>query len=317
MDVIAMHQAGFTNAVAGCGTALTSEQVRLISRYADEVILAYDADEAGQKAVSKALVLFRNADIKVKVPLLQYGKDPDEIIKNVGAEKFSAMLDGATNEVEFKLEELKKRFNINSTQGKIDFVNEAVKVLITAAPVEQDIYISKISGEIGIDKKTLKAQLDDFSRRTARIKRSSEYKSIMNESVRNAAKITRESGVSSKAVKASERFIYLLIKYPDCIKQLGDFDGSCLADGFIKKVFDVVISNIQNGYDNDLMNFSGKISDTEMSRLSRIIASGYESKNPKAEFRDCLKIIKGDGSRKNKPASEMSDDEFRKLFGNT
>ena len=68
MDVIAMHQAGFTNAVAGCGTALTNEQVRLISRYAREVILAYDADEAGQKALNKAVSLFKQTDVKVKIP---------------------------------------------------------------------------------------------------------------------------------------------------------------------------------------------------------------------------------------------------------
>lgn len=82
MDVIAMHQAGFTNAVAGCGTALTSEQVRLISRYAKEVILAYDADGAGQKAVEKAINLFNQTDLKVKIPSLVGGKDPDEIIKH-------------------------------------------------------------------------------------------------------------------------------------------------------------------------------------------------------------------------------------------
>ena len=95
MDVIAMHQAGFTNAVAGCGTALTSEQVRLISRYAKEVILAYDADGAGQKAVEKAINLFNQTDLKVKIPSLVGGKDPDEIIKTYGRDKFKGMLEGA------------------------------------------------------------------------------------------------------------------------------------------------------------------------------------------------------------------------------
>ncbi len=94
MDVIAMHQAGFTNAVAGCGTALTNEQVRLISRYAREVILAYDADEAGQKALNKAVSLFKQTDVKVKIPALAGGKDPDEIIKKYGRDKFKGMLDG-------------------------------------------------------------------------------------------------------------------------------------------------------------------------------------------------------------------------------
>ena len=90
MDVIAMHQAGFTNAVAGCGTALTGEQVKLISRYTKEVILAYDADEAGQKALNKAVNLFKQTDVKVKIPALVGGKDPDEIIKKYGIPNESA-----------------------------------------------------------------------------------------------------------------------------------------------------------------------------------------------------------------------------------
>lgn len=317
MDVIAMHQAGFTNAVAGCGTALTSEQVRLISRYADEVILAYDADEAGQKAVRKALSLFRNADIKVRVPVLQYGKDPDEIIKNVGVEKFAAMLNGATNEIEFNLESLKGKYNLSSNQGKIDFANEAVKVLYFATPIEQDLYLSKISEELGIEKAPLKAQLESYKRRVNAKNKRNEFKSIMNESVKNSARISRESGTTSKAVKACERFIYLLIKYPDCIKYLDGFNENCLADSFFKQVYSIAVSNIQNGYDNDLMNFSGKISDDETGRLSGILAREYESTNPKAEFLDCLKVLKAEVDKKNKSASKMSDDEFRRLFQNT
>ncbi|MDY4608933.1 MAG: DNA primase, partial [Eubacterium sp.] len=97
MDVMAMHQAGITNAVGGCGTALTPEQVKLISRYAKEVILAYDADEAGQKALNKAIALFNQTDLKVRIPGLMGGKDPDEIIKTYGVEKFRAMLEGSAN----------------------------------------------------------------------------------------------------------------------------------------------------------------------------------------------------------------------------
>ena len=148
MDVIAMHQAGFTNAVAGCGTALTNEQVRLISRYSNEVILAYDADEAGQKALKKAVELFKQTDIKIRIPSLVGGKDPDEIIKTYGRDKFKGMLEGASNEIEFSLLELRKKVNLNATQGIIDFLNEAVKILAKVSPIEQDLYISRLSNEM-------------------------------------------------------------------------------------------------------------------------------------------------------------------------
>lgn len=315
MDVIAMNQAGFTNAVAGCGTALTSEQVRLISRYADEVILAYDADEAGQKAVLKALSLFKNADVKVRVPVLQYGKDPDEIIKNVGAEKFGAMLDGATNETEFNILRLRRNYNIATTQGKIDFASAVIPVLAAAEPVERDLYVSRISEEIGVDKNSLTAQLQEYLRRSRTRKRSSEFKAAINDTIRENAKMSRDTGETSKMLKAVDRFLYLLIKYPDCLKSLGAFDSKQLPQGFFRKVFELITENIKNGYDNDLIHFSAKLSSDELGRLSGIIARGKPSENPKAEFEDCVHIISDENSRKNiKPASDMSDDEFRKMF---
>lgn len=315
MDVIAMNQAGFTNAVAGCGTALTSEQVRLISRYANEVILAYDADEAGQKAVMKALTLFKNADVKVRVPVLQYGKDPDEIIKNVGAEKFRAMLEGATNETEFNILRLRKSYNITATQGKIDFASAVIPVLAEAQPVERDIYLSRIAEEIGIDKNSLNAQLQVYMQRSRSRKRRSEFKAAVNDTIRENARLSRDTGETSKMLKAVDRFLYLLIKYPDCIKLLDDFDSGRIPQGFFRKAFELICENIRNGYDNDLINFSSKLSPDELSRLSGIIAKGKPSENPKAEFGDCVSIIINENDRKNaRSAAGMTDDEFRKMF---
>ncbi len=184
MDVIAMNQAGFTNSVAGCGTALASEQVQLISRYADEVVLAYDGDEAGQKAVQKAMRMFKNVDVKVRVPKLQYGKDPDEIIKNVGAEKFAAMIDGATNETEYKLLNLRNRFQLNTTQGKIDFMNGAVEILADSPPIEQDIYLSRLSEELGINKEAAKTQMSNYLDKISSRKKRELFRKAVNDSLR-------------------------------------------------------------------------------------------------------------------------------------
>ncbi|MCH5316366.1 MAG: DNA primase [Eubacterium sp.] len=318
MDVIAMHQAGFTNAVAGCGTALTSEQVRLISRYADEVILAYDADEAGQKAVEKAIQLFKQTSLKIRVPALQYGKDPDEIIKNVGAEKFGAMLEGAASDLEFKILEIRKKHNLNLTQGKIDFVNDIVKLLADVSPVEKDLYVSRLSEELGIDKRNLSAQLDDYVRKNARSKKRAEYKKVVNDSIRDNAKISYDSGSSVKKLKAEERLIFLLIKYPDCYKILNGFSPDVLTQGFTRKIFDLVCENIRSGIAVDLINFGDKLTVDETGRFSGILARGKESADPKREFTDCLNVITSEHGKKNdKTASVLDDDEFRKAFGNT
>lgn len=315
MDVIAMHQAGFTNAVAGCGTALTSEQIRLISRYAKEVILAYDADEAGQKALNKAISLFDSTDVKVKIPSFSGGKDPDEIIKNVGKERFKLMLEGASNETEFALLKLRQKHNVNTTQGKIDFLSDSIKVLYKISPIEQDIYTSRLAEELGVEKSSIKLQLDDYTKKNRRKEKKKEFNSIIDTSMRQVVKSSVEDKLSIKVIKAQDRLLGLLLLYPDCFKLCSDFDSSMLSAGFCRKVFDLICQRIGDGLDTDLMNFSDNLTVSEISRLSGIIARSQGSANPKKEFSDCLEIIKQEyGKTQGVSAGELSDDDFRKLF---
>ncbi len=315
MDVIAMHQAGFTNAVAGCGTALTSEQVRLISRYAKEVILAYDADEAGQKARDKAVNLFSQTDIKIKIPVLSGGKDPDEIIKNLGKERFKGMLLGASNEVEFAILSAKNKYDLNSTQGKIDFINECIKLLVNASPVEQDLYISRISEELGVEKRSIKIQLDDYKKKLRRKNSFNEYKTIVNDSIRETRRQEVTSSATTRQIKAEQRLLGILMLYPDCIKLCGNFNTEELSAGFVRNTFNLTVDKINNGLTTDLTDYSSSLSDSEMGLLSGIIARSNNSLDPKKEFSDCLKILNEEFDKKNsKNTSSMNDDDFRNLF---
>lgn len=315
MDVISMHQAGFTNAVAGCGTALTSEQVRLISRYANEVILAYDADEAGQKAVHKAMNLFKTTDVKIKVPKFVGGKDPDEIIKKLGRDKFKGMLEGATNDTEFALLEIKDKYDISTTQGKIDFVGDALKVIASLQPVEQDLYLSRISNELSIEKSSLKLQLSTIVKLRKNREKKSQYKTIINDYTRNEARKTYDTGISTRQSKAESRLLTLLIYYPDCSKLLNNFDSSRLSDGFVKKAYAALLERINDGLDFDLMTLGEQFSDTDYAEFSKLMNTNIDSANPKEEFNDCLNIINEEYEKKNSSSpSGMSEDEFRNLF---
>ncbi len=315
MDVIAMHQAGFTNAVAGCGTALTNEQVRLISRYAKEVILAYDADEAGQKALNKAVSLFKQTDVKVKIPALVGGKDPDEIIKKYGRDKFKGMLDGASNDTEFALLEIRKKYNVSTSQGKIDFLNEALKVLAGVSPIEQDIYISRLADELSVDKSSIKIQLDSYVKKRNYRQKRNEYKSIVDNSVRDNQRKSYDENISIRQIKAEERIVGLLLRYPDCFNLAQSFDNQILSSAFIKKVFAEIIKRLDAQLDIDLINFSAVLTSDEIGSLSGIIARTRESKDAKKEFKDCIAIIQSEYEKNIiKPSDSMSDDEFRNMF---
>lgn len=314
MDVIAMHQAGFTNAVAGCGTALTTEQVRLISRYAKEVILTYDADEAGQKALQKAMTLFDQTDVKVRIPALVGGKDPDEIIRTYGRDKFKGMLEGASNETEFRLLALRRQYNLATTQGKIDFIGGTLQILATLPPVEQDLYVSRLSEELGVERQNMKVQLQDLVARQGNRREKREFNRIVQENMRKAARETMATDASLRKLRAEDRLISLLLRYPDCSRLCKDFDPQWLTPGFAQRVFTLILQRLENGDGTELMDLRDRLTDDEMGRLSGIIARGGESADAKQEFSDCLQTIRAEQQKKQESAAELDDQAFRDLF---
>mgnify|MGYP000261371774 FL=1 len=168
MDVISMQQAGIDTAVCACGTALTPGQVRIISEYADEVILSYDSDEAGQKATLRSLELFRNSPVKVGVLQIPGAKDPDEYIKKYGPERFQALLDGVGNALDFRLKRLRDQYDLSQDAQRLQYVKEAVEMLAERSnPTEQEVYAGRLAEETNISKTAILAQLGTAAKRAA------------------------------------------------------------------------------------------------------------------------------------------------------
>ena len=167
MDVISMHQAGIDTAVCACGTAPTPDQVKLISQYAEEVILSYDSDEAGQKATLRSLELFRNSPVKVGVLQIPGAKDPDEYIKKYGSERFKALLDGVGNALDFRLGRLKNKYDLKQDAQRLEYVKEAVNMLAERSnPTEQEVYAGRLAEETNISKNAIMTQLADAVKRS-------------------------------------------------------------------------------------------------------------------------------------------------------
>lgn len=315
MDVIAMHQAGFTNAVAGCGTALTNEQVRLLSRYAKEIILVYDNDEAGQKALNKAISLFDQVDVKISIPTLSGGKDPDEIIKNLGRARFADMLENSSNEVEFAIMKLRRGFNLQTTQGKSQFASEAVKILANATPIERDLYLSRLADELGIEKRALQAQLAEYSSRMAKGQKKREYNKIIDDDLRRTRKESFEADTSTVSLKAQARVIGLLMTYPDCYLLCKDLSSEEFTAGFYRKAYEAVTQRIKDNLSLELIMFNEGFTDDEMGKFTQLISVSQNSSNPKKEFTDCINVIDNEYKKQNsKSTSEMNDDDFRNFF---
>ncbi len=161
MDVISPHQQGITNIVASLGTALTEQQGRLLRQYADEVILSYDSDDAGQKAIMRGIEIMQALDVPVKVLKMQGAKDPDEYVLKYGSEKFEKLIEDAISVVQYKVDELKKEYDLTDTSQKIIFLTKMSEILSKVDnAIERDIYIDKFSKDLNVGKEAIVAEIE-------------------------------------------------------------------------------------------------------------------------------------------------------------
>lgn len=317
MDVIALHQAGFTNAVACLGTALTKEQANLLSRYADTIILSYDADEAGQKATARALGIFGTTGMEIKVLHLEGGKDPDEIIKNYGAQRFQAIIDGAANDTEYRLLKARQGIDLATDDGKVKYLSAAAEILAEiGSPVEVDVYASRLAHELGVDKLAIQSQVkykrEGLKKRRA-VKREQEQTRLLinGQNTKNP-----ERAQHLRAAKAEETLIASLMRNPDFYNKLKDgLSADYFVTAFNRRIFSVVLSRLEEGGNTEPYFLSSEFTPDEMDEVERIFRSAAQLSNTVDECADCIKILK---EEKNKPetvkASELSDEDFAKLF---
>ena len=317
MDVIALHQAGFTNAVACLGTALTKEQANLLSRYADEIILSYDADEAGQKATARALGIFGTTGMEIKVLRLTGGKDPDEIIKKYGAQRFRDIINGAANDTEYRLLRARQGIDLSTDDGKVKYLSAATEVLAgIPSPVEVDVYASRLANELGVDKLAIESQVK-YKREGLRKRRMAQREQDQKRLLINGQNTKNpERFQHLRAAKAEETLIASLMRNPDFYNKLRD---ELSADYFVtalnRRIFSVILSRLDEGGNTEPYFLSSEFTPDEMDEVERIFRSAAQLSNTVEECVDCIKILK---EEKNKPesikASELSDDDFAKLF---
>ncbi len=178
LDVISMHQAGFQNAVATLGTAITPDHARIIKKYTSKVILSYDSDEAGIAAANKAIGILESAGVDAKVLKLEGAKDPDEFIKKYGAERFSSLLKDSRSKFDYFLENISSKYNLDADEEKIRALNEVCRHIATVySNIERDIYIAKTAKEFAVNISSIRNDVEQQRRRAAKekgIKRQAE-----------------------------------------------------------------------------------------------------------------------------------------------
>lgn len=315
MDVIALSKAGFKNAVATLGTALTAEQAILMKRYADEVIICYDADEAGQKATARAITLLRNAGLVIRVLSIPEGKDPDEFIRNKGekgAAAFKNVLESSGNDVEYRLTKLKNKFDLERPDQKAGYMLEAMKVIATLdSSIEQDIYVSRLSAELSIDKASINADLQKLKRRREGEARKQEYKKLSTELSGRDDKINTEKSKHTRAAKAEEMLIAFIVYNNDMEKAASQrISPEDFVTKFNSRLYSYIINKIHEGV-SPSTTLSRDFTADEVSKFYAIL-HGYNSQTATREAMNEYIDVILEEKRKLTPEkiSEMTPEEI-------
>lgn len=293
MDVIAMHQAGFTNAVATLGTALTQEQARLIARYAGEVVLSYDSDEPGQKATRRAIRLLDEAGLKIRVLKIEDGKDPDEYIKKHGADRFRRMLEKSGGQIQYRLESAKSGYDLSQLDQKAAFLKDAAAILATITSLaEREVYASKLAQELGIAKEALLTDAERIGRGRAKAGQRAEIRKKLSAAGGLGDRINPDKPGHLRAAMAEETLLAILYKFPEYIKQIsGRIAPENFVTAFNRRVYEVLLELASEGGEMDFSRLAGRFDDKQINKITEMVFARQVS-GTMEEAVDCINVIK-------------------------
>jgi len=297
MDVIALHAAGFENAIATLGTAITSEQARLLKKYADKVMISYDSDEAGQKAANRAISLLEEAGMEAKVIRIPDAKDPDEYIKKFGAEKFRQVLSGSQSKFDYMLTNTKAKYNLDLPEEKIKAIRETCRYIAGVySRVEREIYITKTAEAYGIGRDSILHDVEAAirqNRREAEKKRKGELVRITSGI---GDRVNPDYAKRPKAARLEEDvlgMIFLKIEYAEMAVQTGLLTSEDFFTDLGRRLFGYVEEAVKGeGFSMPML--SEAFTQDEVSRAYRMQAQRTELPDSEETFLTYAKELRNE-----------------------
>ncbi len=292
MDVIAINQAGFSNVVATLGTAITADQARLISRYASEVIIAYDSDGAGQKATKKAIAHFNDVGLSARILHIENAKDPDEYIKKFGSDRFRLLLEKSGDAIAFQMEQCKSGLDLSSDADKGKWLNRLIDILANIPNVlTRDVYISKAASETNISPDILRNQIEIYNKKEKSKLKKNNWDKIKQQTA--PLSMRTPEGENIQHLERSEETLigYLLIHPEEIITVSKAIEKAERKTGFFDKIINEMLSLEQNNKEASFSALGENLSVDEMARLSKILEKQRNIPPNEQVAKDCIKTI--------------------------
>ena len=292
IDVVTLHQYGFDNAVASLGTSLTEEQVTLLSRYTEQVVLTYDGDEAGQRAAQRAIPMLEKAGIRVKVLQMKDAKDPDEFLHKFGPDKFKLLLEDSSNRVEYQLNAIARNYDLSEDDQRVRFIHEAAELISTlGSAVQREVYGHRVAdlGKISFD--SMKLEINKaFKRRMARERKKQERIDLAPvQTLQPKARSIRYDNM--KSAMAEEGILAQILREPALLDQSAGLSGQQFSVPLLGRVYDQLQTRYSQGLEVNLGVLTD-LTDEEMSHIVGITQRQQGTVN-EAAFRDCVSTIRG------------------------
>ena len=299
MDTISLHQAGFDSTVASLGTSLTPEHAQLLSRYFPEAIIAYDGDGAGVSAAQRAIPLLERAGMKVRVLRITGAKDPDEFIKQYGRDAFLRLLDQSENQVDYRLEQIRKKYDLSDDSQKVGFLQEAAQLLSSLpSAVEREIYGRHAAEPAGVSPEAVAQEVKKAFQRRLRKEQKQQERRDLTPAIQLQPKARGLRYDNIRSARAEEGVLRLILLDSSLLEETEGLTGSEFSSPLLGRIFDLLRSRAAEGLSTQLPALAGALEPEEMAHLAWVAEQPENLANSRRALADYIALIREEGLRR-------------------
>ncbi len=305
MDAIACHQFGFDCAVASQGTALTEDQVNVISKYTDQVVMTYDNDAAGQNATQRAITMFEKAGVRVRILRLKDAKDADEFLHKFGPEPFEVLLKGSAGQADYRLDTLRREFDLEKDEDRVAFSAKAADLISTfPSAVERELYAGKAAKLLNISLEAMQMEIQKAWRRRQKQQRRREERKNLTPAYTSQPAVKGLRYENIRSARAEEDLLRQVLKEPRLFDADGGLTGNDFSAPVLGRAYDALRARYKQGLNVSLAVLED-FTPEELTHLSGI-AGNTEPFVSEQAFTDCVRIVKEE-RRKAGPSGDQED----------
>lgn len=317
MDVIALHAAGFENAVATLGTAITSDQARIFAKYTKQTVICYDSDTAGQTAANKAMRLLEGVGVDVRVLKLEGAKDPDEYIKKFGADGFRRVLENSMSGFDFRMSKILSEYNLDSVDDKIKAASAVCSMIAGfSSGVERDLYLRKASERLGLSSEAMRTDVERFRKKKTAEFRKKEANDAYLSLKSIGDRINSDTAKNIRAGRAEETLLGLMLIFDEFRREAVDGSLELSAEDFStafgRRLFEAIcrLENSEQGFSKSLL--GEDFNADELGRIEKIELERRDlSRNDRSVFLAAAQTIREEHAAKAEPL-DLADELKRR-----